>query len=86
MTYLTWAEYLALKGNADFDAQAALAKAHRDIDAMTYNRIRRRGFNALTEFQQALVKEAVAEQTQFIAAMRSCSIIRLRRTASTAFP
>lgn len=33
---------------------------------MTYNRIRRRGFNALTEFQQALVKEAVAEQTQFI--------------------
>ena len=66
MTYLTWAEYLALKGDADFDAQAALAKAHRDIDAMTYNRIRRRGFNALTELQQALVKEAVAEQTQFI--------------------
>lgn len=64
--YLTRAEYLALKGEEDFNVEEAIARAQRDIDAMTYNRIQRRGFETLTQFQQTLVKEAVAEQAQFI--------------------
>lgn len=40
--------------------------AERDIDGLTYNRITRRGFSALTEFQQGLVKRAVCRQANFL--------------------
>lgn len=44
----------------------ALAAASRHIDAMTYGRISALGGpDALTAFQQALVKEAVCRQTKF---------------------
>ena len=43
----------------------ALADAERDIDALTFCRIRSRGFDALTAFQADLVKKAVVDQADF---------------------
>lgn len=44
---------------------AALEAAEKDIDGLTYGRITARGFEALTVFQQDLVKRAVCEQAEF---------------------
>ena len=43
----------------------ALDQAEKDIDSLTFNRITTKGFDALTEFQQDLVKRAVCYQANF---------------------
>lgn len=46
------------KGNLDdADAEKALNKASRHIDALTFNRIVGIGFDNLTEYQQGIIKE-----------------------------
>ena len=46
------------KGNLEEqDAEKALSKASRHIDALTYNRIVAIGFDALSEYQQGIIKE-----------------------------
>ena len=46
------------KGNLeDADAEKALSKASRHIDTLTYNRIVEMGFDALSEYQQGIIKE-----------------------------
>jgi hypothetical protein len=42
-----------------------LSQASRVIDSLTFNRIVRSGFENLTEFQQGIIKEAVALQADF---------------------
>lgn len=45
--------------------EGALADAERDIDALTFCRIRRLGFDALTDLQADLVRQAVVNQADF---------------------
>ena len=43
-----------------------LKKASRDIDILTHNRIVKRGFSNLTEFQKEIIKEVCCEQASFL--------------------
>jgi hypothetical protein len=43
-----------------------LEEASDQVDRLTYGRIRARGFNNLTEYQQEMVKKAVCYQVDFI--------------------
>ncbi|MBQ7755968.1 MAG: hypothetical protein IJ031_09150 [Oscillospiraceae bacterium] len=62
--YLKPDEY---KGTIPSDClEQRLSDACRAIDGLTYNRIVKQGFDNLTEFQQGLIKEAVAKQADFI--------------------
>ena len=45
--------------------EKALKEASRHIDTLTYNRIAGKGINALTEFQQEIIKECVCELADF---------------------
>lgn len=45
--------------------ESELQRAETDIDGLTYNRIRAKGFDALTEYQQSLVRRATCEQADF---------------------
>lgn len=45
--------------------ESALKDAERDIDSLTFNRIKGLGFDRLTEFQRGLVKQAVVDQADF---------------------
>lgn len=45
--------------------EQALSRASDQIDALTYNRIKARGFENLTPFQQENVKKAVCRQADF---------------------
>ena len=45
--------------------ESELERAETDIDGLTYNRIRVKGFDALTEYQQDLVRRATCEQADF---------------------
>ena len=47
------------------DLKKALRLASRHIDSLTYNRIVGRGFSALTEFQQDVIREVVCQQADF---------------------
>lgn len=47
------------------EATSALKQACRHIDALTYNRIKGRGFENLTEFQQGIVKETACMMADF---------------------
>lgn len=42
-----------------------LAQASRHIDTVTFNRIRKFGFNCLTDFQQEVVREVICMQAEF---------------------
>lgn len=42
-----------------------LKDACRAIDSLTFNRIVKKGFDELTEFQQSMIKEAVSKQADF---------------------
>lgn len=44
---------------------AALARASRHIDILTFNRIVRDGFGSLTDYQQGVIKEVVCAQADF---------------------
>ena len=50
---------------AESELLSALSAAQRDVDSMTYNRIRAIGFDRLTAFQQQMIKSAVCEQAKF---------------------
>lgn len=43
-----------------------LEEASDQIDRLTYGRIRRRGFENLTEYQQKMIKKAVCYQAEFL--------------------
>lgn len=61
--YLTPDEY-----SGDIPAEQLekrLSDACRVIDSLTFNRIVGAGFDDLTEFQQGIIKEAVAKQADF---------------------
>ncbi len=47
------------------ELEAALRKASRHIDSLTYNRIVGRGFPGLTGFQQEVIREVVCQQAEF---------------------
>ena len=47
------------------EVEARLKRACRDIDSLTFNRIVKKGFENLTEFQQELIKEAVKLHADF---------------------
>jgi hypothetical protein len=47
------------------EATSALKQACRHIDALTYNRIKGRGFENLTEFQQGIIKETACMMADF---------------------
>lgn len=42
-----------------------LKQASRHVDSLTYNRIVGRGFSALTEFQQDVIRDVVCQQADF---------------------
>ncbi|MBU5677772.1 hypothetical protein KQI88_15240 [Alkaliphilus sp. MSJ-5] len=47
-------------------ATKLLVESSDQVDRLTYGRIRRKGFNNLTEYQQGLIKKAVCYQAEFI--------------------
>ena len=47
------------------EATSALEQASRHIDALTFNRIKGRGFDNLTEFQQGIIKEVACMMADF---------------------
>lgn len=66
--YVSVSEYMELSESRSIpedEREKALAAAQRDIDSLTYDRIVRSGFAALTPFQQDLVKRAVCAQADF---------------------
>lgn len=72
MAYLTLDEYkirhpdYVSSEQADKALAVHLAEAERQIDSLTFNRITARGFVNLTTFQQGIIKDAVAKQTDFL--------------------
>lgn len=46
-------------------ANRLLKESSDDIDKLTYGRIRKRGFDNLTEFQQDRIKKAICYQAEF---------------------
>jgi hypothetical protein len=43
-----------------------LKKASREIDALTFNRIVKKGFNNLSEYQKEIIKEVCCEHASFL--------------------
>jgi len=43
-----------------------LREASDQVDRLTYGRIRRKGFDNLTEYQQEMIKKAVCHQADFL--------------------
>ncbi len=71
MSYLAYADYNyycnEYKGSLDEDeVTKLLEEASDEVDKLTYGRIRKKGFNNLTEYQQELIKKAVCYQADFI--------------------
>ena len=56
---------LNLKSIPQEDVLNKLRQASRHIDSLTYNRIRKYGFDNLTEFQKEIVCEVVCRQADF---------------------
>ena len=66
--YVSAEEYIKLsRSHAVLEDQLeqALDEAERDIDSLTFCRVRAVGIDALTDFQQSLVKLAVVQQADF---------------------
>lgn len=68
MAYVDYEYYSnVFKGSLDEDtATKLLEEASDQVDRLTYGRIRKKGFENLTEYQQGLIKKAVCYQTDFI--------------------
>ncbi|MBS4534980.1 hypothetical protein GOQ29_05030 [Clostridium sp. D2Q-14] len=68
MAYVDYEYYKdTYKGTLDEDeATKLLEEASDEVDKLTYGRIRKKGFNNLTEYQQELIKRAVCYQADFI--------------------
>ena len=72
--YVTVDDYKQLSRDGaihDEKLQYALTAAERDIDGMTYNRIKGKGFDNLTEFQREVIKQAVIDQADWVHAYGS---------------
>jgi len=55
------------KGNLDEDTAIKLLEESSDqVDRLTYGRIRKKGFDNLTEYQQNLIKKAACYQADFL--------------------
>lgn len=67
MTYVTYEEYKTMKGCTlnEETAEKYLELASYDIDNLTFNRIKKIGFENLTDFQKLTIKTAVALQADF---------------------
>lgn len=71
MSYIPYADityYKNVYGGTDIpdeDIEKALRNASRHIDALTYNRIVGQGINALTEYQQDIVREVCCDLAEF---------------------
>ena len=67
--YLTYEQFYELYPSTDIEAvefESLEIRAEADIDGLTFNRIRTNGFDALTDFQKGLVRQATAKQVVFI--------------------
>ena len=67
MSYVDY-EYYEGVFNGQLDEMTAirlLDEASDDIDKLTYGRIRKKGFDNLTEFQQSRIKKAICYQAEF---------------------
>lgn len=53
-------------GSEDSSIEKMLKKASRQVDTLTFCRIKSVGFNNLTEFQQNIIKDVVCELAEFI--------------------
>lgn len=47
------------------ELEKSLRQASRHVDSLTFNRIVGKGFDALTNFQQDVIKEVVCQQADF---------------------
>lgn len=70
MAYLTVAEYRKIATDPvdlpDNQLERVIRDAERDIDGLTYNRIRAAGgIDSITDYQQGLVREAICCQVGF---------------------
>ena len=71
MSYIPYADityYKNVYGGTDIpdeDIEKALRNASRHIDALTYNRVVGQGINALTEYQQDIVREVCCDLAEF---------------------
>lgn len=68
MAYVDYEYYKnTFKGELDETTVTKLLDESSDqVDRLTYGRIRRNGFNNLTEYQQEQIKKAVCYQAEFI--------------------
>ena len=69
MAYVDYEYYKnTYKGDLDEETATKLLEESSDqIDRLTYGRIRKKGFDNLTEYQQELIQRAVCYQSDFIA-------------------
>jgi len=68
--YADYKDYVNMFGiNEDINEQIMrlLEEASDQVDRLTYGRIRRKGFENLTEYQQEMIKKAVCYQAKFLA-------------------
>ncbi|WP_352420781.1 hypothetical protein [Proteiniborus sp.] len=68
MAYVDYQYYSDVyKGSLDeATALKLLEEASDEVDKLTYGRIRKKGFDNLTEYQQEMIKKAVCYQADFI--------------------
>ena len=64
---ISYAEYKSLCGEklTEENAEIYLGLACYDIDSLTFNRIKKYGFENLTEFQQSVIKKSIVLQADF---------------------
>lgn len=70
MAYATYEEYVRLVPDGalrEDEAQAALERASRQVDAFCFGRIRAIGFERLSGFQQDCIRQAVCLHAEFLA-------------------
>lgn len=69
MAYVDYEYYKNIfKGNLDEDTATKLLEESSDqVDRLTYGRVRKKGFENLTEYQTNLIKKAVCHQADFLA-------------------
>ena len=67
--YATVLEFQSLFPNSELEEitiENCLKQASRDIDALTYNRIVKKGFDQLTDFQQEVIREVCCRHASFL--------------------
>lgn len=67
--YVSMSDYTLLSKSVsipDADIEKMLKRAENDINSLTFNRIRKIGFDNLTDFQKEMVRQAVVDHADFI--------------------